>query len=62
MTVRRRFIAGVTCPGCGRLDTIRRCEDGERVWMDCVRCGLERDPDDPPDESGDTERIRLRQE
>lgn len=52
MTAKRQFIAGVQCPGCGRLDKVQRCRDGERVWMECIACGLVRTPDDSPEPSG----------
>ena len=38
--VRRRFIAGATCPECGAVDRVQRCEMGGRLWMECVACGL----------------------
>lgn len=42
MTVRRQFIAGATCPDCGELDKIQRVDDGQSVWMECVRCHMKK--------------------
>lgn len=56
--IRRRFIAGATCPECGTLDKIVRVEDGDTLWMECVACGMRKDLDaeppaaEPPAESG----------
>lgn len=38
----KRFIAGVVCPKCSKMDTTRmyRNEEGEEV-RDCVACGFE---------------------
>jgi uncharacterized metal-binding protein (TIGR02443 family) len=39
MTGLRRFIAGATCPACGRIDKLFvRSEEGLRV-CECVACG-----------------------
>lgn len=46
--IKRQFIAGATCPGCGAMDRIQRCSDGDSTWMECVACGLVRDLDQPP--------------
>jgi hypothetical protein len=46
--VKRQFIAGATCPGCGAMDRIQRCNDGASTWMECVACGLLRDLDQQP--------------
>lgn len=48
MTLKRRFIAGAVCPECGALDRIQRCEDGARLWMECVACNMQRDLDAVP--------------
>ena len=54
MTVRRRFIASVNCPECGAADRVRRCEEGERVWIDCLACGMERAVQEPPEQQDPT--------
>ena len=46
--VKRQFIAGATCPGCGAMDRIQRCSDDDSTWMECVACGLVRDLDQQP--------------
>ena len=46
--VKRQFIAGASCPGCGAMDRIQRCSDGDNTWMECVACGLVRDLDQQP--------------
>jgi len=46
--VKRQFIAGATCPGCGAMDRIQRCSDGDGTWMECIACGLVRDLDQQP--------------
>lgn len=46
--IRRRFIAGATCPECGALDKIVRVEDGGMLWMECVACGMRKDLDAEP--------------
>lgn len=46
--IKRQFIAGATCPGCGAMDRIQRCSDGDNTWMECVACGLVRDLDQQP--------------
>ncbi|MCH2556358.1 MAG: YheV family putative metal-binding protein [Alcanivorax sp.] len=48
MAVKRQFIAGAACPSCGALDRVQRCLDGERIWMECVACGMVRDLDQQP--------------
>lgn len=48
MTVKRQFIAGATCPQCGQMDRIQRCNDGERIWMECIACGMKKFPEDAP--------------
>ncbi len=41
MSRRWRFVAGVRCPACGALDTLRmRREDGGRSERECVDCGF----------------------
>lgn len=46
--IRRRFIAGATCPECSALDKIVRVEDGDTLWMECVACGMRKDLDAAP--------------
>ena len=46
--MKRQFIAGATCPECGKMDKIQRVIDGDRQWMECVACGLARDLDAEP--------------
>ncbi|MFP1681746.1 YheV family putative metal-binding protein [Alloalcanivorax sp. C16-1] len=48
MAVKRQFIAGAACPSCGAVDRVQRCLDGERIWMECVACGMVRDLDEQP--------------
>ena len=48
MTLKRQFIAGATCPGCGQLDKIQRVNDGDKLWIECVACGMKKDLDDAP--------------
>lgn len=48
MSEKRQFIAGASCPECGLLDKVQRVDDGQRVWMECVRCGMQRDLDEAP--------------
>lgn len=48
MPVKRQFIAGATCPSCGAVDKIQRCQEGDKTWMECVACGLVRDLDQEP--------------
>ena len=62
MTVQRRFIAGAACPECGAVDKIQRCIEGDRVWMECVACGMKRSPDDDESGSGNGNRIDVRTE
>lgn len=40
--MKKRFIAGVTCPRCGTLDTITAVEDSEEnvLIRECVECGF----------------------
>ena len=45
VNVRRRFIAGANCPECGATDRIQRCEVPDRIWMECVACGMKRELD-----------------
>ena len=55
MSIKRQFIAGASCPQCGQLDKVQRVDNGEAVWMECVRCGMTRDLDEPtaqPSETG----------
>ena len=47
MTEKRQFIAGACCPECGQQDKVQRVDNGAKVWMECVRCGMTRDLDEP---------------
>jgi len=40
MAVTKRFIAGVVCPRCGEMDTVRMYRDQEREYRECIRCGF----------------------
>ncbi len=40
MSVKKRFIAGVVCPRCGEMDTVRMYRDDEREHRECVKCGF----------------------
>lgn len=52
--MKRQFIAGAKCPECGQLDKVQRVIDGDRQWMECVACGMEKElrlePDAEPQE------------
>lgn len=48
MSVKRRFIAGATCPECGAVDKIVRVQDGDSLWMECVACDMRKDLDAEP--------------
>lgn len=39
MSVRRLFIAGARCPGCGLEDKLQLCTEADKEWVECVRCG-----------------------
>jgi len=41
MSIQKRFIAGVVCPRCGEMDTVRMYRDEEREYRECVKCGFE---------------------
>ncbi len=43
MTILRRFIAGAVCPVCGRMDTVRRCQEDTQIWWECVSCATRRE-------------------
>ena len=59
--MKRQFIAGAACPACGAVDRVQRCLDGERIWMECVACGMVRDLDDaPPAEDPPAQPVTLR--
>ena len=47
MSEKRQFIAGACCPDCGRQDKVQRVDNGAQVWMECVRCGMVRELDEP---------------
>lgn len=49
MTIKRQFIAGAACPRCGEVDRVQRCTEGDRIWMECVACGMKKFPEDPPE-------------
>ncbi len=41
MTVRKRFIAGAVCPGCGEQDKlVVYLQEGEAETRECVACGF----------------------
>lgn len=44
--LKRQFIAGATCPECNQQDKIQRVDDGNKVWMECVSCGMVRNLDE----------------
>lgn len=54
MSEKRQFIAGATCPECGQLDKVQRVDNGTRVWVECVRCGMQKPLDEPPSPRDDT--------
>lgn len=35
----KRFISGVTCPACGRLDSIVLYTDKDLKRAECIECG-----------------------
>lgn len=41
----RRFLAGVACPSCDQVDTVRVFTVSGTLWRDCVACGLEESVD-----------------
>lgn len=59
--IKRQFIAGATCPSCGAIDKIQRCEEQGKTWMECVACGMVRDLDaPPPDSDADVQTVELK--
>ena len=38
MSVIKRFVAGVVCPRCGEMDTIRVYRNDIREYRECIRC------------------------
>lgn len=44
--IKRQFIAGAVCPECNEQDKVQRLDDGEKVWMECVRCGMTKNLDE----------------
>ena len=46
--IKRRFIAGASCPQCGAIDKIVRVEEGERIFMECIACNMIRNLDEEP--------------
>lgn len=58
--MKRQFIAGATCPECGQLDKIQRVQDGDKLWMECVACGMKKDLDaEPPTETPADKPVRF---
>lgn len=41
MSVTKRFVAGVVCPRCAKMDTTRMYRDEEREYRECVSCTFE---------------------
>jgi len=39
MTLKKRFIAGATCPKCGALDTMALTKEDNVEKVTCVACG-----------------------
>jgi uncharacterized metal-binding protein (TIGR02443 family) len=39
MAIKKQFIAGAHCPFCNKMDTVKRCTEGEKEWIECVACG-----------------------
>lgn len=37
----KRFIAGATCPGCKKVDTVFTFETGGQKWRACAGCDFE---------------------
>ena len=52
--MKRQFIAGATCPVCGKMDKIQRVIDGEQQWMECVACGAKKNLDAEPASTTDS--------
>lgn len=40
MAVKKRFIAGAVCPGCGAQDRVVMFADAGRRYRECVDCGF----------------------
>lgn len=38
MSVIKRFVAGVVCPRCGEMDTIRVYRNEIREYRECIKC------------------------
>lgn len=38
MKIKKRFIAGVRCPKCNRLDRIIMLTHEQREWIECIEC------------------------
>ncbi|WP_261816514.1 YheV family putative zinc ribbon protein [Vibrio gallicus] len=38
MSIKKRFIAGATCPECKETDTLRWWEENKVEWAECVSC------------------------
>ncbi len=50
--MKRRFISGATCPGCGQIDKIYVLKDDEHESMHCSQCNY---IETKTDESGEIE-------
>ncbi|MCC1496223.1 YheV family putative metal-binding protein [Alcanivorax sp. 1008] len=59
--IKRRFIAGATCPQCGAMDKIVRVEQGDRIYMECIACNMERNLDEAPPRDHPTDEPMLGQ-
>lgn len=42
MKIKKRFIAGATCPQCQQSDSLRWWEESQVEWVECVECGFEK--------------------
>lgn len=42
---KKRFIAGATCPSCGKLDTLFTYESEQKKWRACATCELNENTD-----------------
>lgn len=66
MSVKKRFIAGATCPECGKIDTVYIIKGSAQQSRHCVDCGFGENKDfgdegsDPtPDPVSEWEPVRL---
>lgn len=47
--MKRRFIAGVVCPKCEKMDKIQMFDDEQHQrWRECVSCGFKERMDEQP--------------